>query len=262
MSGRRRRPGDGPTRRHYFSPRGTRSGSLGATTGGETHVRGGSRHRANGRSDGASSHVRCGHGGVGSVLRERGRARQRLPRPSTSPGAAMWIMRLRSRRPPGRDGSIAGYCRRPREELSRGYVGAILYLPTLRALFALNAHDATARFNHCRPRLDSTSAVGVIGANAFFGGLYPVYVRGQAYLTARSPQGRRRVPADCRSSKHRARRSDGCDGALAAGEVAGALGRYREGEEASTSIFLRYGRMPTADIPVLTQARAEYARLP
>ena len=39
--------------------------------------------------------------------------------------------------------------------------------------------------------------------------------------------GRRRVPANCRPSQHRARRSRGRPGAAAAGESAGALGRHR-----------------------------------
>ncbi len=43
------------------------------------------------------------------------------------------------------------------------------------------------RFNHCRLRLASTSPLGGIGFKAHFGKLYPIYVRGLAYLAAQQP---------------------------------------------------------------------------
>ena len=103
-----------------------------------------------------------------------------------------------------------------------------MYLPTLRALFSLNAHDAAAAIQALQTASRYDLALGGVGFIGRFGGLYPIYVRGLAYLAAQSTRrGRRRVPADSRSSKHRARRSDGRDGAPAAGESARALGRHR-----------------------------------
>jgi hypothetical protein len=62
-----------------------------------------------------------------------------------------------------------------------------MYLPTLRALFALNAHDpaAASQALQVASRYDlQTSGVGYIDR---FGALYPSYVRGLAYLAARQP---------------------------------------------------------------------------
>jgi hypothetical protein len=60
-----------------------------------------------------------------------------------------------------------------------------MYLPTLRALYSLNARDAAAAI----PSLETASrydlAVGGVGFKFF--GAYPVYVRGEAYLEAHRP---------------------------------------------------------------------------
>jgi hypothetical protein len=62
-----------------------------------------------------------------------------------------------------------------------------MYLPTLRALFSLNTHDPAAAIQALQiaSRYDLHSGgVGFIGR---FGALYPIYVRGVAYLAARQP---------------------------------------------------------------------------
>ena len=82
------------------------------------------------------------------------------------------------------------------------------YLPTLGALAAL-AHrapsDAVERLQRAVPydlALPGTSFF------AMFGGLYPTYVRGHAYLAARTgPGGRRRVSKSPQPPRHRSRRS-------------------------------------------------------
>ena len=43
------------------------------------------------------------------------------------------------------------------------------------------------RFNRCRRPPASTSPSGGIGFNGYFGKLYPIYVRGLAYLAAQQP---------------------------------------------------------------------------
>jgi serine/threonine protein kinase len=62
-----------------------------------------------------------------------------------------------------------------------------LYLPTLRALFALDAGDAAAAVQSLETASRFDLALGGIGFRGHFGKLYPVYVRGLAYLEAQQP---------------------------------------------------------------------------
>ena len=62
-----------------------------------------------------------------------------------------------------------------------------LYLPTLRALFSLKAHDAAAAIQSLQPASRFDLGMGAVGAIGYFGRLYPIYVRGQAYLAAHQP---------------------------------------------------------------------------
>ena len=62
-----------------------------------------------------------------------------------------------------------------------------MYLPTLRALFSLNTHDAAAAIQALQTASRYDLALGGVGFIGRFGGLYPIYVRGLAYLAARQP---------------------------------------------------------------------------
>ena len=62
-----------------------------------------------------------------------------------------------------------------------------MYLPTLRALLSLNAHEPAAAIQSLQPASRFDLAVGGLGFNGYFGALYPVYVRGQSYLAAHQP---------------------------------------------------------------------------
>jgi hypothetical protein len=62
-----------------------------------------------------------------------------------------------------------------------------MYLPTLRALVALSARDAAAAIQALQIASRFDLAPGGLGFNAYFGGLYPIYVRGQAYLATKQP---------------------------------------------------------------------------
>ena len=137
-----------------------------------------------------------------------------------------------------------------------------MYLPTLRALFALNARDPVAAIQALQvaSRYDlHTVGVSYIGR---FGALYPIYVRGQAYLAARQPAeaaaefqrilDHRSIvlvdPMDAMARLQLAR-------ALAlSGDTAKAKGVYSD--------LLTLWKNADPDIPVLKEARAEYARLP
>ena len=62
-----------------------------------------------------------------------------------------------------------------------------MYLPALRALFALDARDPAAAIQSLQTASRFDLALGGIGFNAYFGKLYPIYVRGLAYLAAQQP---------------------------------------------------------------------------
>jgi tetratricopeptide (TPR) repeat protein len=62
-----------------------------------------------------------------------------------------------------------------------------MYLPTLRALFALNARDPAAAIHALQAASRYDVAPGGVGFIGRFGGLYPIYVRGLAHLAARRP---------------------------------------------------------------------------
>src|SRR5258705_3860428 len=61
------------------------------------------------------------------------------------------------------------------------------YLPTLRALFSLNAREPAAAIQLLRAPARFDLAVPGIAFNGFFGALYSAYVRGAAYLAAQQP---------------------------------------------------------------------------
>jgi hypothetical protein len=136
-----------------------------------------------------------------------------------------------------------------------------IYLPTLRALFSLNTHDAPAlQALQIASRYDL--ALGGVGFIGRFGGLYPIYVRGQAYLATQQPAAAaaefQRIldhrsielvdPMDAMARLQLAR-------ALAlAGDTVKAKGVYND--------LLTLWKNADPDIRVLEQAQAEYARLP
>ncbi|HEX7797083.1 MAG TPA: hypothetical protein VF456_22130, partial [Vicinamibacterales bacterium] len=62
-----------------------------------------------------------------------------------------------------------------------------MYLPTLRALFALKTGDAAAAIQFLQAASRYDLALGGIGFTGRFGGLYPTYIRGLAYVAAGRP---------------------------------------------------------------------------
>jgi eukaryotic-like serine/threonine-protein kinase len=63
-----------------------------------------------------------------------------------------------------------------------------MYLPTLRALFDLNGSQPDSAIQQLEAASRFDLALGALGFNSYFGALYPVYVRGLAYLAARQPE--------------------------------------------------------------------------
>jgi tetratricopeptide (TPR) repeat protein len=137
-----------------------------------------------------------------------------------------------------------------------------MYLPTLRALSSLNARDPAAAIQALQIASRYDLAVGGVGFIARFGGLYPIYVRGLAYLAARQP-----VEAAGEFQRILDHRSiilvDPME-AMARLQLARALALSGETMKAKSaySDLLALWTNADPDMPVLTEARAEYARLP
>jgi hypothetical protein len=138
-----------------------------------------------------------------------------------------------------------------------------MYLPTLRALFALNGPrpDAAAAIQALETASRYDLALGRVGFIGRFGGLYPIYVRGQAYLAAQQP-----AAAAAEFQRMLDHRSivlvDPMD-AMARLQLARAfalLGDPVKAKRAYDDLFSLW-RNADPDIPVLKQARAEYAKL-
>jgi tetratricopeptide (TPR) repeat protein len=137
-----------------------------------------------------------------------------------------------------------------------------MYLPTLRALFSLNAGDPAAAIQALQIASRYDLALGRVGFIGRFGGLYPIYARGLAYLAARQPTDAavefQRIldhrsivlvdPMDAMARLQLAR-------ALAlSGDTVKAKGVYND--------LLTLWKNADPDIRVLKDAQAEYARLP
>jgi hypothetical protein len=137
-----------------------------------------------------------------------------------------------------------------------------LYLPTLRALFALNAHDAATAIESLRTASRFDLGIGGIGIIGYFGRLYPIYVRGTSYLAAHRP-----AEAAAEFQRILDHRSivlvDPMD-ALARLQLARALALSGDTVKAKSAYtdLLTLWKNADPDIPVLEEARAEYARLP
>ena len=137
-----------------------------------------------------------------------------------------------------------------------------MYLPTLRALFSLNAHDPAAAIQALQAATRYDLALGGIGFTGRFGGLYPIYVRGLAYLAARQPTA---AAAEFqRIVDHRSIVLFDPMDAMARLQLARALALSGDIVKAKNAYgdLLTLWKNADADIPVLKEARAEYARLP
>ena len=137
-----------------------------------------------------------------------------------------------------------------------------MYLPTLRALFALDARNAAAAIQSLQTASRFDLATGGIGFNGYFGRLYPIYVRGLAYRAAQQPaeaaaEFQRIVdhrsivlvdPIDALARLQLAR------ALVLSGDTVRAKGVYND--------LLTLWKNADPDTRVLKEARAEFARLP
>jgi len=136
------------------------------------------------------------------------------------------------------------------------------YLPTLRALFALNRSEPSHAIEVLQTAIPYELAVPGIDYYFFFGGLYPAYVRGGAYLAAH--QGAEAAAEFQKILDHHGIVLSDPIGALAhlqlgrtyalQGDTAKAKAAYED--------FLTLWKDADPDIPIYKQAKAEYAKLP
>ena len=134
------------------------------------------------------------------------------------------------------------------------------YLPALRALFALNQGQPSKAIEALmRARYE----LGVPGSwyNGNFGALYPIYVRGLAYLDAR--QGADAAAEFQKMIDYRGALGTDPVSALARLQLgrAYALSGDKAKAKAAYQDFLTLWKDADPDIPILKQAQAEYAKL-
>ena len=135
------------------------------------------------------------------------------------------------------------------------------YLPTVRAFLALNHGDPAKAIELLQVAVPYELGQPRSAQTGFFGALYPIYARGQAYLAAR--QGVEAAKEFQKILDHPGITVGDAVSVLAhlqlgrayatQGDVAKAKSAYQD--------FLTLWKDADADIPVLKQAKAEYAKL-
>ena len=135
------------------------------------------------------------------------------------------------------------------------------YLPTLRALFALEDHAPLDAIERLQTALPYDLAMPGTAFFAKFGGLYPAYVRGQAYVLA--GRGREAAAEFQKVLDHRGIVLADPIGALSHLQLGRALvlSGERDRARAAYDDFLKLWKNADPDLPVLKEAHAEYAKL-
>jgi serine/threonine protein kinase/Flp pilus assembly protein TadD len=133
------------------------------------------------------------------------------------------------------------------------------YVPTVDAQFAINRHDPLKAIEALQ--ITTPFELGQPGDSSFTPSLYPIYVRGEAYLAVH--QGREAVAEFQKILDHRGVVVNELIGALAhlqigrafalQGDTARALAAYKD--------FLTLWKDADPDIPILKEAKSEYAKL-
>ena len=131
------------------------------------------------------------------------------------------------------------------------------YMPTLRALLALNHRKPLNAIELLQTAMPYELGTGESGV----GILYPAYVRGEAYLAAR--QGRKAAVEFQKILDHRGIVVSDPIGALAHLQLGRAYALSGDMTKAKTAYqnFLTLWKDADPDIPILKEAKAEYAKL-
>ena len=135
------------------------------------------------------------------------------------------------------------------------------YLPVLRARLALNHGDASKAFELLQVAVPHELGVTVSIASGLFGALYPVYVRGEAYLAAH--QGAEAAREFQKILDHRGIVVSDPIGALAHLQLGKAYALAGDKTKARSAYqdFLTLWKDADPDIPILKEAKAEYTKL-
>ena len=135
-------------------------------------------------------------------------------------------------------------------------------LPTLRALLALNHADPARAIELLQIAVPYDLGAPRSNIHGFFGGLYPAYVRGKAYLAMH--QGAEAAAEFQKIPDHRGIVFSDPIGAVARLQLARAFVLSGNRDQAKTAYldFLTLWKGADPGIPVLAEAKAEFARLP
>ena len=135
------------------------------------------------------------------------------------------------------------------------------YLPTLRAIFALDGRRPEKAIELLQTALPHELAITAIDFNFFFGGLYSAYVRGEAYLAMNN--GTNAAAEFQKILDHRGLIAGDPVGALAHLQLGRAYARSGDTVKAKAAYQDLFAVWKNADpdLPILKRARAEYAKL-
>jgi predicted Zn-dependent protease len=159
----------------------------------------------------------------------------------------------------------AGRAQRLTEELNKRFPEAttvqLNYLPTVRAKLALNRGNPSEALEMLRSALPYELGQTTFSGEHAWNGLYPVFVRGEAYLAAH--QGSKAAAEFQKSLGHRGIVWNSPIGALAHLQLGRAYAMQGDTSKARVAYqdFLNLWKDADPDIPVLKQAKAEYAKL-
>jgi tetratricopeptide (TPR) repeat protein len=135
------------------------------------------------------------------------------------------------------------------------------YVPVLRAQLSLNRNQPSRAVELLQTAAPYELGIPVCGIMAYFGALYPIYVRGEAYLAGRL--GPEAATEFQRVLDHRGVVVNDPIGALARLQLGRALALTGNTTKAKAAYedFLRLWKDADADIPILRQAKTEYGKL-
>jgi tetratricopeptide (TPR) repeat protein len=135
------------------------------------------------------------------------------------------------------------------------------YVPALRALLALNHNAPSKAIELLQIAVPYELGTPRSSIHGFFGALYPIYVRGEAYLAAH--QGAEAAAEFQKILDHRGIVVSDPIGALARLQLGRAFVLSGDKTRAKTAYqdFLTLWKDADPDIPILKQAKAEYAKL-
>ena len=135
------------------------------------------------------------------------------------------------------------------------------YLPTIRAIVALSRGGSEKALDLLQISIASEMGTPLCDQIGNFGGLYPAFVRGQAYLKAR--RGEAAAAEFQKTLDHRGVVLDDPTGALARLQLARAYAISADSSKARAAYreFLTLWKNADPDVPIFKRAKAEYASL-